>query len=87
MKEERNGILIRIVKNNDWQAVVKDSYTASFTNIDGEKDDYRRGHQCPSNDRIATAQMNAQTFYYTNKTPQRQNKFNGGCLDEFGTSD
>lgn len=66
-----------IVKNNDWQAVVKDSYTASFTNIDGEKDDYRRGHQCPSNDRIATAQMNAQTFYYTNQTPQRQNKFNG----------
>lgn len=77
VKREDKWVSDPIVKNNVWQAVVKGSYTASFTNIDDEKDYYRRGHQCPSNDRIATAQMNAQTFYFTNQTPQRQNKFNG----------
>ena len=36
-----------------------------------------RGHQIPSNDRVATMEMNNQTFYFTNQTPQRQDKFNG----------
>lgn len=57
-----------IVKNDTWQAVVSKSYSGSI---------YRRGHQCPSNDRVANAQMNAQTFYFTNQTPQRQDRFNG----------
>lgn len=56
-----------IVKNNDWQAVVSKTYSGSL---------YRRGHHCPSNDRRATQFMNDQTFYFTNQTPQRQDKFN-----------
>lgn len=31
---------------------------------------YDRGHQIPSGDRTATKEMNAQTFYYSNMTPQ-----------------
>lgn len=31
---------------------------------------YDRGHQIPSGDRTATEDMNIQTFYYTNMTPQ-----------------
>lgn len=31
---------------------------------------YDRGHQIPSGDRTATEEMNIQTFYYTNMTPQ-----------------
>ena len=38
---------------------------------------YRRGHQIPSNDRTASQYMNEQTFYVTNQTPQRQDRFNG----------
>lgn len=31
---------------------------------------YDRGHQIPSGDRTATREMNSQTFYYSNMTPQ-----------------
>lgn len=52
------------------------SFQAVLTSGYGDKT-YSRGHQCPSNDRVATQEMNNQTFYFTNQTPQRQNKFNG----------
>lgn len=64
-----NWILDPIIKEDYFQAVVSKTYSSNI---------YRRGHQCPSNDRIATQEMNDQTFYYTNQTPQRQDKFNGG---------
>ena len=57
-----------LVRENEFQAVVSKSYEGEI---------YRRGHQIPSNDRVATMEMNNQTFYFTNQTPQRQNKFNG----------
>ena len=31
---------------------------------------YDRGHQCPSADRLVCREANAQTFYFTNMTPQ-----------------
>ena len=34
------------------------------------KGNYDRGHQLPSADRVATNEMNAQTFYMSNMTPQ-----------------
>lgn len=37
-----------------------------------------RGHQIPSADRLYDYASNAQTFYYTNMTPQIQDNFNGG---------
>lgn len=37
---------------------------------------YSRGHQIPNGDRKSGG-MNAATYYYTNQTPQLQNKFNG----------
>ena len=39
---------------------------------------YARGHHCASEDRQACADANWQTFYYTNQSPQIQNKFNDG---------
>ncbi len=38
---------------------------------------YERGHQIPSADRLRTSQLNNQTFYYTNATPQLA-EFNEG---------
>ena len=38
---------------------------------------YSRGHQCPNASRKSNTQMNNQTYYATNQTPQLQNKFNG----------
>lgn len=37
------------------------------------KGSYDRGHQLPSADRLATDEMNAQTFYMSNMTPQASN--------------
>lgn len=39
--------------------------------------DYSRGHQIPSADRTATDELNSQTFYASNMTPQNGD-FNGG---------
>lgn len=44
----------------DIQADLSRSYTGS----------YQRGHQCPNADRNVDATMQAQTFYYSNMTPQ-----------------
>jgi len=38
---------------------------------------YSRGHQIPNADRKSDADMNNQTYYLTNQTPQIQNGFNG----------
>lgn len=37
---------------------------------------YDRGHQLPSGDRLRSNAINAQTFYYTNMTPQTDKKLN-----------
>lgn len=39
---------------------------------------YSRGHQIASADRLGSRELNKQTFYYSNMTPQLQNGFNGG---------
>lgn len=59
--------------NPDDQADV----TYSYKEDEGSAADYNRGHQIASADRQASAQMNAQTFYFSNSTPQ-QSDFNGG---------
>ena len=41
------------------------------------KQGYYRGHLCASADRLYSREVNEQTFYYTNMSPQR-NKFNTG---------
>jgi len=41
------------------------------------KQGYDRGHLCASADRLYSREVNEQTFYYTNMSPQR-NKFNAG---------
>lgn len=40
-------------------------------------DGFDRGHLCASNDRVFSKEANAQTFYYSNMSPQI-NSFNGG---------
>lgn len=49
------------------QANLSSSYPAA---------DYDRGHQLPSGDRLRSYEINAQTFYYTNMTPQTGKKLN-----------
>lgn len=41
-----------------------------------------RGHQIANSDRNGNATMQKQTFYFTNSTPQLQNKFNGGIWNK-----
>lgn len=47
---------------NEWQAVLFSGYTNGTT--------WNRGHQIPNADRNADATMQAQTFYFSNMTPQ-----------------
>lgn len=54
-----------------WQS---SGSTKDYNNGNG----YSRGHHCASEDRQTCRDANDQTFYYTNQSPQWQNKFNGG---------
>lgn len=56
--------------SNEYQIFVKRAYKEYPT--------YDRGHQIPSADRTSTREMNAQTFYFTNQTPQIGQKLNQG---------
>ena len=49
-------------------------------------DAYARGHQCPNASRKSDSQMNAQTYYVTNQTPQLQNKFNASVWSSLETA-
>ena len=60
------------------QAKAKDSYGVSLSTANYPSNSYARGHQIPNADRNNVADMQAQTYYYTNITPQIQNGFNGG---------
>ena len=62
----------------DVQTSVKSGYGASVPTVNYPKNFYARGHQIPNADRNAVPQMQAQTYYSTNMTPQIQNGFNGG---------
>lgn len=53
-------------------------YGASLMTENYPKNFYARGHQLPNADRNAVSQMQAQTYYSTNMTPQIQHGFNGG---------
>ena len=60
------------------QTSVKKGYGASEPTANYPKNFYARGHQIPNADRSAVPEMQAQTYYSTNMTPQIQNGFNGG---------
>lgn len=62
----------------DVQTSMKSGYGASVPTVNYPKNFYARGHQIPNADRNAVPQMQAQTYYSTNMTPQIQNGFNGG---------
>ncbi|MFR9649517.1 MAG: DNA/RNA non-specific endonuclease [Rikenellaceae bacterium] len=61
--------------DDELQPYLKSSYPNSL---------YDRGHQIPSADRQATSDMNKQTFYYSNSTPQlaRLNQQKWASLEE-----
>lgn len=61
----------------ELQTNVKKGYGASVPTENYPKNFYARGHQIPNADRNAVPQMQAQTYYSTNMTPQIQNGFNG----------
>lgn len=60
------------------QTSVVKGYGASRPTENYPKNFYARGHQLPNADRNAVPQMQAQTYYSTNMTPQIQHGFNGG---------
>lgn len=64
------------------QTNVKSGYGGTFQTLNYAKNFYARGHQIPNADRSAVAQMQAQTYFSTNMTPQIQNGFNGGIWAE-----
>ena len=64
--------------SNSAQTSVAKGYGANIPTENYQKNFYARGHQIPNADRNAVPQMQAQTYYSTNMTPQIQNGFNGG---------
>ena len=60
------------------QTSVSSGYGASEPTANYPKNFYARGHQIPNADRSAVPQMQAQTYFASNMTPQIQNGFNGG---------
>ena len=64
--------------SEDRQTSVRKGYGASIPTKNYPKNFYARGHQLPNADRSRVPQMQAQTYYSTNMTPQIQNGFNGG---------
>ena len=60
------------------QTGVGKGYGASEPTKNYPKNFYARGHQIPNADRSAVPQMQAQTYFSSNMTPQIQNGFNGG---------
>ena len=64
--------------SSDVQTSVKNGYGASVPTENYPNNFYARGHQIPNADRNAVPQMQEQTYYSTNMTPQIQNGFNGG---------
>ena len=63
-------------------SIVSNSYGTMYGN-----DTYSRGHQCPNADRKSDDTMNLQTYYATNQTPQRQQKFNGSIWGSLETAE
>lgn len=64
------------------QTKLTKSYGGSFNTVPlsggGSRSNlYSRGHQIANSDRSAIDEMQSQTFYWTNSTPQIQNGFNG----------
>ncbi|MBE6244861.1 MAG: hypothetical protein E7108_05030 [Bacteroidales bacterium] len=53
------------------------SYNVNLVNPPYVSDYYARGHQIPNADRSNNGNMQTQTYYATNSTPQIQNRFNG----------
>ena len=64
--------------NTKHQTSVAKGYGASRPTENYPKNFYARGHQLPNADRNGVPQMQAQTYYSTNMTPQLQYGFNGG---------
>lgn len=60
------------------QTSVASGYGASEPTENYPKNFYARGHQIPNADRSAVPQMQAQTYFSSNMTPQIQDGFNGG---------
>ena len=61
------------IPQNKQVNITGNSYGVMYGN-----DTYSRGHQCPNADRKSNQQMNTQTYYATNQTPQIQLNFNQG---------
>ncbi len=73
----------RVERTNDWQFDPKVSLRQQPDLRSAYRKKYSRGHMVASGDRISTAGSNAQTFFFTNMTPQIQNGFNAGMWSYF----
>lgn len=63
---------------NCWDASYNVIYgqTSYVNDASSASEYYARGHNIPNADRIKSGDMQTQTYYATNSTPQLQNKFN-----------
>lgn len=67
------------VKRSDEPFAADPSIPTQYQRVQADfgKKGYNRGHLCASADRLYSQEVNEQTFYYTNMSPQR-NSFNTG---------
>lgn len=62
---------------SEKQTQVTKGYGITWDSGNYSQQTYARGHQIPNADRNGVPEMQAQTYYATNVTPQIQNAFNG----------
>lgn len=65
------------IRRCDQTSVQRGYSTLRFPTTNYKSNYYARGHQIPNADRNGVAQMQSQTYYSPNLTPQLQNGFNG----------
>ena len=74
----KNPVIDESKQVNVWDASYNVIYgqTNYVENASTASEYYARGHQIPNADRSNVSDMQSQTYYATNSTPQLQNKFN-----------
>ena len=74
---DKNNCAKNVTRSNDFLPDPDLPVEMQTTNYNHTSDGFDRGHLCASNDRAYSEETNAQTFYFSNMSPQL-NGFNAG---------
>ena len=78
---DKSNIAQNVTRSNNFTVDPELPASMQVDNSYHTSDGFDRGHLCPSNDRLVSAQANEQTFYFSNMSPQI-NSFNSGIWEK-----